>query len=88
MRKYIIFIKDNRSEAIPKENITRCLIREMKEKGLRKHHIEIEAENEKNAIIKLNKNSDNYLRALEDFSGNALICAVVVIIISLVYFLN
>jgi hypothetical protein len=85
MRKYVVFIKSDESKVIPKESVTHSLIKDMKKKGFRKHHVEVDAENEREAIVKLNKNSEDYLNSLREFSGSIFICSVCVIIISLVY---
>ncbi|MDT3251483.1 hypothetical protein QZQ97_11105 [Serratia sp. root2] len=85
MRKYVVFIKSDESKVIPKESVTHSLIKDMKKEGFRKHHVEVDAENEREAIDKLNKNSEDYLNSLREFSGDIFICSVCVIIISLVY---
>ncbi len=86
MRKYVIFIKSDESKVIPKESVTHFFIKEMKQKGFRKHHVEVEAENEKEAINKLNENSEGYLNSLRELSGSTVICSVCVIIVALIYF--
>lgn len=86
MNNYVIFISHNKSKAILKENVTRSVIKQMKEKGFRKHHVEITAENEKDAILKLNHSNKRYLTALADFSGNILFLALIIIIMSVFYF--
>lgn len=86
MQKYVIFIKSDDSKVFPKESVTYLLIRELKQKWFRKHHIEIDAENEKEAINKLNEFSNGYLNSLKEISGGAVICGVSVIITALIYF--
>ena len=88
MKQYVIFISHNKSTAILKENVTRSVIKQMKEKGFRKHHVEMTAENEKDAILKLNDSNKRYLTSLEDFSRNILFLAVFIIIIAVLYFLK
>ncbi|MDU4091896.1 MAG: hypothetical protein E7H57_01260 [Pantoea sp.] len=88
MNKYVIFISDNKSKAVLKEKVTRAVIKQMKENGFRKYHVEIAAENEKDAVLKLNDSNESYLTALADFSGNILFLAVIIIIISIFYFLE
>lgn len=85
MHKYVVFIKNRESNAIQKESVTGSLIKDMKQKGFRKHHIEVNAESEKEAINQLNEHSEDYLSSLREFSGSAVICAVCVGIIALVY---
>ncbi|MGQ6160456.1 hypothetical protein ACUNG6_21475, partial [Serratia sp. IR-2025] len=68
MNRYVIFIKSDESKVLKKEIVTRELIKDMKQKGFRKHRVEVEAENESDAINKLNKNSNDYLDSLKDFS--------------------
>lgn len=86
MNNYVIFISHNKAEAILKENVTRAVIKQMKEKGFTKHHVEIAAENGKDAILKLNESNKSYLAALEVFSGNVLFLAVIIILMSALYF--
>ncbi|WP_213990938.1 hypothetical protein [Sodalis sp. dw_96] len=88
MRKYIIFIKSDASKVIPKEFVTRLFIKGMKQKGFSRYHIEVEAENEKEAINKLNENNEGYLDSLRELSGSAVICSVCVIIMALIYLLR
>jgi len=85
MQKYVIFIKTDESKVIQKESVTSSFIKDMKQKGFRKHHIEVEAENEKEAIIKLNEHSEGYLSSLKDLSGSAVICAVCFGVVALIY---
>lgn len=88
MKKYVIFINGRHSKVMPKELVTRDFIKEMKTKGFRKHHGVVEAENEKEAVNVFNEFNDDYLNSLKDFSGNAVICSVVVLFIALVYFFS
>lgn len=88
MNKYVVFIKSDESRVQRKEVVTREIIKDMKQKGFRKHHIEVEAENENNAINQLNKNSNDYLDSLRNFSGDLLFCSVCVIVMVMVYLFN
>ncbi|MNG51934.1 hypothetical protein D3C81_12690 [compost metagenome] len=88
MSKYVVFIKNDDSKAIKKESITHTLIKEMKSKGFRKHHVEVEAENEKEAINNLNENNEVFFNSLSEFSGNVFICSACVVIIALIYFFS
>jgi hypothetical protein len=88
MNKYVIFIKSDKSKVMKKEVVTREIIKDMKQKGFRKHHVEVDAENEIDAINKLNKNSNDYLDSLKDFSGNLLFCSICVVIMAIVYFFS
>ena len=67
MNKYVVFIKSDESRVLRKEVVTRAIIKDMKQKGFRKHHVEVDAENENDAINKLNKNSNEYLDSLKNF---------------------
>ncbi|MGE6558134.1 hypothetical protein [Serratia marcescens] len=51
MNRYF-FIKSDESKVLEKEVVTREIIKDMKRKGFRKHHIEVEADNESDAIKK------------------------------------
>ncbi len=88
MNKYVVFIKSDESRGQRKEVVTREVIKDMKQKGFRKHHIEVEAENENDAINQLNKNSNDYLDSLRNFSGDLLFCSVCVIVMVMVYLFN
>ncbi|WP_025302748.1 hypothetical protein [Serratia marcescens] len=88
MNKYVVFIKSDESRGQRKEVVTREIIKDMKQKGFRKHHIEVEAENENDAINQLNKNSNDYLDSLRNFSGDLLFCSVCVIVMDMVYLFN
>lgn len=88
MNRYIIFIKGDKSTVMRKEVVTQKVINDMKQQGFRKHHVEVDAESESDAIIKLNKKSNDYLDSLRDFSGNLLFCSVCIIIMAIVYFFS
>ncbi|TXE46566.1 hypothetical protein FOT55_16990 [Serratia bockelmannii] len=88
MNKYVVFIKSDESRVQRKEVVTREIIKDMKQKGFGKHHIEVEAENENDAINQLNKNSNDYLDSLRNFSGDLLFCSVCVIVMVMVYLFN
>ncbi|WP_426880292.1 hypothetical protein [Serratia bockelmannii] len=88
MNKYVVFIKSDESRVQRKEVVTREIIKDMKQKGFRKHHIEVEAENENDAINQLNKNSNDYFDSLRNFSGDLLFCSVCVIVMVMVYLFN
>lgn len=96
MVKYVVFIKNDESKliskAIPKEYVTPPFIREMKQKCFRKHNVEVEAENEKEAITKINESNEGYLKSLSAFSGDVFFfCAglvVVLILITLKFYYN
>ncbi len=85
MNKYVVFIKSDESRVLRKEVVTRAIIKDMKQKGFRKHHVEVDAENESDAINKLNKNSNDYLDSLKNFSGDLLLCSICVIVMVMVY---
>ncbi|WP_317981148.1 hypothetical protein [Tenebrionibacter intestinalis] len=86
MEKYIIFINEDKTKVIAKTLLTQDLTRKLKKQGFRKHHIEVNAENENDAINKVNKECNEHLDSLKDFSGGLVICSVCFIIIALVSF--
>lgn len=86
MKKYIIYYNENSAHALPKEEITKDVKKAMKEKGYKKHHVEVDAENEKEALLKLKSFNNDYLESLKGFSGSAVICSISVIAIALIYF--
>ena len=86
MNRYVVFIKSNESKVLRKDVVTREIIKDMKWKGFRKHHVEVAADNESDGIKKLNKNSNDYLDSLKGFSGDLLFCSICVIVMVTVYF--
>lgn len=86
MNKYVVFIKSDKTQVVLKEQATRDFIKSMKKEGYSKHIIEVEAENEQDAITKVNKESQDYLDSLGEYSGNIVIISVVVILMAVVYF--
>lgn len=91
MVKYVVFIKNDESKAIakafPKAEATHLIAQEMKKQGFRKHFVEVDAENESEAIAKLNEHNSGYLNALGEFSGSIVIISCVVVIMAVVYLL-
>ncbi len=85
MNRYVVFIKSDESKVLRKDVVTREIIKDMKRKGFRKHHVEVEADNESDAVNKLNKNSNDYLDSLKNFSGDLLFCSICVIVMVMVY---
>lgn len=87
--KYNVFIKNDESKqiskAVPKNLVTNGFVQEMKQKGFTKHFVEVEAENESEAITKLNEHNEGYLHSLKDLSGSAVICAICGIVVALIY---
>ncbi|ANS40914.1 hypothetical protein [Serratia inhibens] len=80
MNNYIIFFKDKESKVIAADLVTREISRELKIKGFAKYPEIIEANNEKDAIKKLNKQGNEHLNALSEYSGNIFFyCAVLVV---------
>lgn len=92
MNKYVIFIKNGKdkveSKVLLKDLVTRDVTRELKSEGFTKHMREVEANNEREAIIKVNQHSLGYQKDLKEFSGNIVIISVVVITISIVYIIR
>ena len=86
MSKYVVFIKSDKTQVFLKEQVTHDVIKSMKKEGYSKHIIEVEAENEKEAISKVNKENQGYLDSLSEYSGNMVIISVVVILMAVVYF--
>ncbi|CAI1499137.1 hypothetical protein [Serratia ficaria] len=86
MNRYVVFIKSGASRVVKKEGVTREVIKELKLQGFRKHPVEVEAENENQAVDILNENSNAYLGSLKDFSGDTLLCSICVIVMAIVFF--
>ncbi|WP_435929958.1 hypothetical protein [Dryocola sp. BD613] len=57
----------------------------MKQKGFRKHFVEVEAENKSEAMKKLTEYNEGYLHSLKELFGNVVICAICFIAVALIY---
>lgn len=80
MNNYIVFIKGNESKVITKNLMTKDVSRELKGKGFTRYPYAIEANNEKEAIQKLNNQGDEHLNALSEYSNTIFFyCALLVI---------
>jgi len=88
MNKYVIFFKENSSRIIKKDLVDHDFVKKMKSQGYRKHHVEIEAENEKEAKNKFIEFNSGYLDSLKDISGSAVICAISVIVIAVIFIIR
>lgn len=88
MRKYIVYINNDQSHVTPKELATPAFTKEMKKKGFRKHHVEVEAESEKDAMTKLHAHSEEYFNSLKELSGNAVICAICCGMVAVIYLIR
>lgn len=85
MERYIVFIKNDESKAIQKVLVNAAVRYEMRSKGFRKYHSEVDAESEKEAIERINKNGQEYLAALQEFSGSVFICVVITVVMALIF---
>ena len=86
MGKYVIFISSRGGKAVPKEAVTSSLLKEMKRQGFRKHHVEVEAENENDAVKALNRFNDDYLTEVKEYTASVIfvcLCAIVAFIVFL-----
>ncbi|MDR7940939.1 hypothetical protein RIU82_13445 [Enterobacter soli] len=80
VNNYVIFIKGDESKVIVKNLLTRQYSNELKHKGFTRYPYTIEADNEKDAIQILNKQGQEHLNALSDYTGNIFFyCAVLVV---------
>lgn len=89
MNNYIIFIKDSKSKVITADHVTRELSRQLKSKGFTQYPYPIEANDEKEAIEKLNKQGNEHLNALSEYTGNYFFyCVILVVGLVVAYFLS
>ena len=89
MSNYIIFIKDNETKVILAERVTRDVSSKLKRNGFTRYPYVIEADDQKKAIQKLNKQGGEHLEDLAQFSGNIFFyCAVLVISVAVAFFLS
>jgi hypothetical protein len=80
MNSYVIFIKGDESKIIIKNQVTREMSKSLKTTGFTRYPYTIDADNEKDAIQILNKQGQEHLNALSEFTGNIFFyCAVLVI---------
>lgn len=80
MNSYVIFIKGDESKVIIKNQVTREISKSLKANGFTRYPYIIDADNEKNALQILNKQGQEHLNALSEFTGNIFFyCAVLVI---------
>lgn len=86
MSKYVIFISTSGGKAFPKEQVTRAFIKEMKQKGFRKHHIEVDAENESQAVKALNQFNDEYMQEVKDYTGNIIFIGIITMFGFIIWF--
>ncbi|HHT0494383.1 TPA: hypothetical protein ACTXFX_000338 [Raoultella planticola] len=85
MGKYVIFISSRGGKSVPKEAVTSSLIKEMKRQGFRKHHVAVEAENEKDAVNALNKFNDDYLTEVKEYTASVIFMCLCAILMFIVY---
>lgn len=86
MGKNVIFISSRGGKAVPKDQVTSSLIKEMKRQGFRKHHLDVDAENEADAVKALNQFNDDYLTEVKEYSASTIficLCAMVIFIVFL-----
>jgi trans-2-enoyl-CoA reductase len=81
MDKYVFYVKEKKTQVLLKSQLSAEDIKKLKQQGFKKHHLEVEAENQRSAIEKLNALTDENLKALSDYSGNILFSAVIFVII-------
>ncbi len=85
MGKYVIFISRRDGKAVPKDRVTSSLIKEMKQQGFRKHHVEVDAENEQDAVKTLNKFNDDFLTEVKEYGGSVIFVCLSAIVIFIVF---
>lgn len=88
MEKYVFFTKDNTSQIVKKNLLSKEKLSELKARGYKKHHVEIDAESEGQAKKRFDRFNNDYLDALKGFSGNAVICALPVIILTILFLIQ
>lgn len=92
MNKYVVFTKNSEhkieSKVLLKESATPKIVKELKQNGFRKHIVEVEAYDEKEAVKKINEHNLSYQKDLKEYSGNVVIISVVVILIGLIYLIR
>lgn len=86
MKKFIVYLKNNESRVYLKDEVTSQIKDEMKKNGFRKHNVEVDADNEKDALVKIREFDNGYFESLKGMTGSAVICAIIFILMALVYY--
>ena len=84
--KYVFLTKDDETKVISKQTLSREALKALKEQGFKKHHIEVDAENEQEAITKLHKDNEDNLKALGEFSGHMLYVVFFAFLVLIVFY--
>lgn len=79
MQTYIFYVKEENVITIPKNNLTDLERSRLTSNGFKKHYLEVEANDEKDAAKKLNELNNENLNALSEFSGNHLFTAIFIV---------
>jgi len=85
MQTYAFYVKGKSVKTIPKVELTDAELRQLKEDGFKKHHIEVEAISKKDAAIKLKETNNENLNALGEFSGNHLFMVLMLLSLVVLY---
>lgn len=84
--KYIFLTKGDETKVMAKQTLDRQALKALKTRGFKKHNIEVEAENEREAIEKLHKDNEDNLNALGDFSGHMLYAVFFGVLVLVVFY--
>lgn len=87
MPVYVFYVRGDDVEIIRKDELTDLKRSELKQRGFKKYHLEVEAASKKDAAVQLNKSTHENLEDLRSFSGSHLFAAVfIVFALVLAYF--
>ena len=72
MKAYVFYYNESDARVFTKESVNHEAAALLKRKGYKKHHFEVDAASAKEAIAKLKKNDEDYLKELKDYSDDLL----------------
>ncbi|ADO48810.1 hypothetical protein [[Enterobacter] lignolyticus] len=77
MSVYVFYYNESGARVFTKSSVNKEAKDLLKRKGYKKHFFEVEAESAQDAIAKMKKNDDEYLKELKDYSDNLLFVGLV-----------
>lgn len=77
MSVYVFYYNESGARVFTKSSVNEEAKALLKRKGYKKHHFEVDAESAQDAIAKMKKNDDEYLKELKDYSDSLLFVGLV-----------
>ncbi|HFL1539409.1 TPA: hypothetical protein ACG1QB_004261 [Enterobacter asburiae] len=79
MQTYVFYVKEKNVRIIPKNELTDLERSRLTSNGFKKYHLEVEANDKKDAARKLNDINNENLNALSEFTGSHLFTAAFIV---------